>query len=199
MSDWFLERGKAKLEIAKLLGFLDRWIRQRLREMPDGDLWVVRREFHRDCKRLASLDSPTKNPSMGARYRAWQNHPLRPFLDAEDNYRAGPLLTLFDDLSKEEMDGYIEWRRNKNPDDVDKLKVEELLALWRREGRRVLPVLPRPGSLPSNANVRRSLNHREGGGRPGDSLKATEEKEKASTDRKTEGEVSLSEQGREVH
>ena len=167
MGDWFLERAKAKLAVAELLGVLDRWIRKGLREASDGDLWVVNRGIRKRCRELATLDSPGKLPSMGARYRVHKEYPLVKYVDREEGRRFDERMKNYrfplDDLSVEELDSYIVWRRNKNPDDVDRLSTEELLAIWKREGRRALPVLPRPGSLPSNAHVRRPPNHREGG------------------------------------
>jgi hypothetical protein len=207
MDEWFLERAKAKLEIAKLLGFLDRWIKLRLRETSDGDLWTVRREFHKDCWRLAALENPTgKNPSMGSRYRVYAGHSFRRYLDAEDSRRcdewaeANPdkWKTPFDDLSNEDLDHYIAWRRDKPPDEVDKLGVEERFILWRKERPRVLPIIPKSGSLPSQANVRRP-NHQE---RSRDLAKvpaAKDPKEVPPKDGGTEEGVSFEIQDREVH
>lgn len=207
MGDWFLERSKAKLAIAQLAGFLDRWIRRRLREASDGELWVVNRSLWKRCRELATLDSPCKTPSMGALFRSWQSHPLRKYIDEEEMWRydqrvkADPKFFWVptDDLTNEELDGYIRWKRDLPPDALKGMSLEDQMAAWRREGRRVLPILPRPGSLPSNANVRRPPNHRERGERPGDPPKADEAKEKASSVGEGQGQVPFSVEDQEVH
>lgn len=207
MSDWFLERSKAKLAIANLAGFLDRWIRGRLREASEGELWVVNRSIWKRCRELATLDSPGKIASMGALYRTYKSYPLVKYVEAEESLRFSERMaadpehfrTPLDDLSNEEIDSYIAWKRNKNPDDVDKLDATEQFALWRREGRRALPVMPRPGSLPSNANVRRPPNNQEGRGRSGHSSQTAEAKEKAPSDGAPEGQSHFSKQDRDVH
>src|SRR5688572_16525591 len=100
MHDVFLQRSKAKLAIAKLLGFLDRRIRRELREATYVELWEVRRTYHKRIKELSSLDSSYKNPSMGTRIRCHWEHPFRRYLEEEDLRR---------DLEREEKDPLVHW------------------------------------------------------------------------------------------
>jgi hypothetical protein len=181
MQDWFLQRGKAKLNLAKLLGVIDRWIRRKLQDTPEAELWEVRRSFHRRVKELASLDSPYKNPSMGARYRAHQEHPFRRYLDQEDLRRDskqemedpssywGPTCgKLYDHEAVE----FFAWKHKERFWDED---YDKAIKAWRREVGRTLPVLPKSGSLPSNKNVKRPPNIRKGSGRGGDPASARPE------------------------
>ncbi len=140
--------------------------------MSEVELWEVNRSVLRRCKQLASQDSPDKIPSMGALYRIWMEHPLRKYILAEESRRFNeraelrPILfrTLFDDLSNVELDSYVRWFREKPPDQVDKLSMNERVAMWRRETRIVLPVVALPPlrggppPLPRQANARRPDN-----------------------------------------
>ena len=155
MTSWFLQRNRAKLATAQVLGALDRMIRKRLKEASDGELWVMSLSLSKRCKELAALDSPQTNPSMGARYRAWRDHPFRKYLDEQEQRRYPPERGPLCDLSIPELKDYIRWFQSKPPDAVDRLSIEDRLAMWKRERGRILPVLPRPGSLPSNAHGRR--------------------------------------------
>lgn len=177
MHDRFLQRGRAKLAVAEFLGFLDRWIRRRLRDLSDGDLWVVSREFHKECRRLATLDSPCKTPSMGALYRAWNEHPFKKYLDEEQLRRAYEMertdperywgMHYYYKFDKEEAQDFIDWCWGKNrcfrkTPGCHSLK--EHIMMWRVERRKTLTTLPK-ASLPSNS-YGRPPNHQERGGRP---------------------------------
>lgn len=155
MTSWFLQRNRAKLAVAQVLGALDRMIKKRLEEASDGELWAQQLALSRRCRELAALDSPQKNPSMGARYRAWRDHPFKKYLDEEEQRRYPPQRGPLCDLSIPELDDYIRWFRTKSPDVVDKMTIEEKLAMWKREKGRILPVMPRSGSLPSNVHGKR--------------------------------------------
>lgn len=207
MHDAFLQRARAKLAIAKLLGFLDRRIRRKLQEVTEGELWEIRRKFYRRVKELASLDSPGKLPSMGAIIRTWRDHPFKRYLDERESalyaerVRADPksFWVPSDDMSDEELDSYIAWTRNKPPDSLRFLTVEEKVAMWRREIHRTLPIIPKSGSLPTNSDVGRRPNNRKGGGPSGVAAKAETNKASQAAHTETEGEVFHSPQDCEVH
>jgi hypothetical protein len=174
MTDVFLQRSRAKLAIAKLLGFLDRRIRRELQEATFVELWEVRRTYHKRIKELASHDSPYKNPSMGSRIRAAREHIFRKYLDEEDLRRDSeqekedPLAywgPTHGKLRDDECVEFFTWRHKEHFWDTD---YDKLIRMWRREMGRILPVMPRSGTLPTNTNVRRTPNNRERGGRTGD-------------------------------
>lgn len=207
MADRFLYRGKAKLAIAEVLGSLDRWIRRSLRGANAGELWAAERSMWKKCRRLAALDSPHKNPSMGARYRTWVDHPLKKYLDQEnflrekelemDDPRAywGPIY----DLSNQELDEYIIWIKSKSPDVVDRISTEDRIAMWRRERKRTLPILPVRASLPSNGHGGRHSNNREGSGRLHEASNATAQEKIQTPHREAAGTIPFQEQDQEVH
>lgn len=205
MHDWFLQRGRAKLGLAKLLGVIDRWIRRKLQELSFVELWEVRRTFLHKVKELASLDSPHKNPSMGARMRADKEHPFRRYLDREDLRRdeeqekAGPAAywgPIYGKLQDEYVVEFLDWKHKNHFWDLD---YDKLIRMWRREAGRILPVLPTRAGLPSNSSVRRTPNNREGSGPSGRSPKATAGKAPQASNGETEGQVFHSLEDREIH
>lgn len=177
MHDRFLQRGHAKLAVAELLGFLDRWIRRRLRESSDGELWIIQRDFNKRCRELATLDSPHKTPSMGALYRAWNDHPFGRYLSEEQQRRSTEMertdperywgMHYYYRFDKDEAWDFIDWSWKKkcgckNIEEQHTLKQQ--VELWRRDRKKFLPTLPK-ASLPSN-QYGRPPNHQERGGRP---------------------------------
>lgn len=173
--------------------------------MSEEELWEVRRAFGKRAKELASLDSPHKNPSMGARFRAWRDHPFRQYLDREDHRRSlererldppsywGPTCGK---LQEGEAVEFLTWKHKERFWDTN---YDKLILAWRREVGRVLPVLPRAGSLPSNVNVGRSPNNREGLGPSGPAGKAGQGKAPKAPVEKAAGEVPRSLEDREIH
>ena len=187
MNDMFLHKAQARLELAQLLGVIDRRIRRSLREMSEGKLWELGRQVNRRIKELASLDSPGKVSSMGAVMRVWREYPLKKLLDEEglrrydERVAANPsfYLTPFNYMSNEELDNYIRWRRLQPIDSFDRLSVEEKYARWRKIGHRVLSA--GPVQLPKYSDVRRRPpNNRERGGPAGPATKAADSKEATS-------------------
>lgn len=156
---------------------------------------------------MASLDSPGRMPSMGARMRTWREHPFKKYLDEEalrrydERAAADPsfYLTPFDYMTDEELDAYVRWGIDQSPDTFDRLSVEEKYALWKRIGRRALPIMPRSGSLPSNSSVRRTPNNREGRRLTGPFAKAGPLKAQKAADGEAEGQVFRSLEDREIH
>jgi hypothetical protein len=165
MLDSFLQRSRAKLAVAELLGFLDRWIRRRLREITDGELWMISRDFHQRCRDLVTDGDPKKTPSMGALYRMWAEHPFKKYLDEEQTRRVDEMersdperywgMHYHYNFSKEEADDFIDWCYSKgrcfhkNPG-CHTLK--EHIEMWKKTRRKILPVMPPlpKSSLPSN-------------------------------------------------
>lgn len=195
------------MAIAKLLRFLDQRIRRELRELSDGELWAVGLEMNTRVRELASLDSPGRMPSMGARIRAWREYPFKKYLDEEglrrydERVAADPdfYLTPFDRMTNAELDRYIIWRRDQPPDTFDRLSVDDKYALWKRLGLKSLPVLPRSGSLPSNSNVRRRPDNRERSGPVGPAPKARPGKTPKAANGEAEEQIFRSLEDREIH
>lgn len=206
MRDWFLQRSRAKLAIALVLGALDRMVRRKLRTATQGELWALNLDLNKRCRELATVDSPYKNPSMGARMREWRNHPLKRYLDQEEDHRfkermvADPdyYKTPLDDLSDKDLDSYIAWFRSKSPDEVDRLAIEERFHMWRGERRRSLPVLP-SGSLPRQADVGRASNNSERTRHSFQVPKKMDAKEAQGSEPESESKGSFEIQDQEIH
>jgi hypothetical protein len=205
MHNAFLQRSKAKLAIAKLLGFLDRRIRRELQEATFVELWEVRRTYHKRIKELASLDSTYKNPSMGSRTRADREHPFRKYLDEEDWRRDSeqegedPLAywgPTHDKLRDDECVEFFTWKHKEHFWDTD---YDKCIRAWRREMGRILPVMPKSGSLPTNTNVRRTSNNRERGRHTGDPTSTDKARAAKAPVGESEGQVFLSLEDCEIH
>lgn len=167
MDDRFLQRSKAKLAVAELLGILGRWIRRSLREISDVELRNLGVQFQKRVRELALVERPDWGvPSMGARMRIWGEHPFKKYLDAEQALRSDEMerndpetywgMHYYYNFSREEAEDFVSWCWSKGrcfhkTPGCHSLK--EHLGMWLKQRKKPLPVLSPSlkANLPSNA------------------------------------------------
>lgn len=134
--DWqsqWLELQKVRLGISSILGWLDRWIKRRIRSASEEELLGAEVELWQSTKE----GGERKSPARGKRLQDWSSHPLNKLLFDERVRREieregldylGPLSS----LSESELRDYLIWKGDKHGSVSD----------WRKDKKRTLPVIP---------------------------------------------------------
>lgn len=201
MINWFLQRSRAKLAIAQVLGALDRGIRKRLYESEQERLKADRELYHR-VKQLALEERPGQSPSLGVMQRIWSDHPMRRYLmevrirlDKEREALEPPRGI----LTREELIDFLSWRREDCRLKVWESSHEDFIKQWKRERGRSLPILPKPGSLPRQSSVGRIFNNPTRARHPLEVHQKMDSKETEASERESEDEGSFKIQDQEIH
>lgn len=134
----FLKIHLARLTMARLLGFLDRWIKDRVEKSSEEELLTT----ERDLWEWSRMDGEDK-VSIGRRRLKLVNHPLSKILLSERLGRdqrmelLNPSLYLepLHELSESEIRNYLIWKGETHGS----------VGEWKKDKRRSLPIIQREG------------------------------------------------------
>lgn len=151
----FLDRQKALLEISQLVGFLERWIRWKIKISSPQQLLSVERELMEKSREVQG-----GRASLGAVHKAWISHPLHNLLSEERIRREFLLENNSDDylgllgsgLSTTDIQDFLIWKGEKHG------SLEE----WKKDKRRSLRVINIKETEAPEENNRRLSSSREG-------------------------------------
>lgn len=145
----FLKIHLARLTMARLLGFLDRWIKDRIEKSSEEEL----RTAERDLWEWSRMDGEEK-VSLGRRKLKLSSHPLSKTLISERLKRdqkielLNPSLYLepLHELSESEIRNYLMWKGETHGS----------VGEWKKDKRRSLPIIQRTGDQSGRSNPPRN-------------------------------------------